>query len=228
MPKRIGYTILHALRSGLALTQEGEQGYDTGIKRMEWHDGVRERGLSPVGFQPYAYPVGAGPNLVTTTAQALAAAGGSLAVPVVLEGHMLVNSVSFWNTDAATARGPVEVDLYEDRANNAAALNLVASGALAAFTPTAAALRTVPIAGAPVYLPPGLYWLVLKNNNAAATLGLGSAAGGTMAQTTGQTKALGAAALGATLDFVAATWAKVTYLPGVRLNGQVFGQAAAF
>lgn len=229
MPARFPNTVLHALRSGLALTQEGEQGYDSGIKRMEWHDGVRERALSAVGFLPAAYPMGGGPTLVTTTAQTLAASGGAIAVPVPLEGHMLLDSVTLWNTDAATARGPVEWGLYEDRVNNSNSLNLVASGSLAAWTPTAAALRVMPAAGAPVYLAPGLYWLVVKNNNAAgAVLGIGTAAAGTMAGSNGQTKVLGTAALGAALDFVAPTWTKVGYTAGFRLNGRVFGQAANF
>ena len=88
-------------------------------------------------------------------------------------------------------------------------------------------MRTITVTGAPVYLAPGTYWLVIKNN-ATATLGLGSTAAGTMAQNTGQTKTLGTGALAVTLDFVLATWAKVTWIAGVRLNRCVFGQATQF
>jgi hypothetical protein len=44
---------------------------------------------------------------------------------------------------------------------------------------------------------------------------------------TGQTKTLGSS-LGSTLDFVAATWVKVTAIYAVRLVGNVFGQTSSF
>lgn len=37
-----------------------------------------------------------------------------------------------------------------------------------------------------------------------------------------------AASVAATLDFVLATWAKVTWIAGTRLNGRVFGQSTQF
>lgn len=149
-------------------------------------------------------------------------------MPVLLSGHMLLNSASVFNTDIATARGPIEFGLYEDRENNSNILNLVAAGALAAFTPTAASLRQILATSAPVYLAPGIYWLVLKNNNTTSTFGLGFATAGTMAQSNAQTKTLTTAALPATLDFVAVTWAKAGLTAGLRLNGRVFGQATTF
>lgn len=217
-------TLGHGL-SSTALSTEGEQAYQNTRKLMRFHDGLRERGLSTVGYMPYAYPIGGSSTQVTTTAQALATSGGSIAVPVALEGHMLLESVVFWNTDATLTRGPVEFGIHEDRLNNANALNLVAAGTLATWT-SAAGLRTIPTTNAPIYLAPGVYWAVIKNNSTTQTLGLGSTPAGTMAQSVGQTKTLGTAALAATLDF--ATWVKATYLPGIRLNGRVFGQTVAF
>lgn len=205
-------------------------GYDSTRKIMMFHDGVRKRSISDFGFMPYAYAIGGGPTQVTTTALAIAANGGAIAIPVVLEAHMLLDGVSLWNTDAATARGPVEFALYEDRLDNANALSLVtgAVGSLATWTPTVASLRTIAATSPPVYLPPGTYWLLLKNNHASNTLGLGVTAAGTMATNTAQTKTLTTTAFGSTLDLVAATWTKIATVPGVRLNGRAFGQASAF
>lgn len=211
------------------VSAEGEVGYDSTRKGMMFHDGVRKRIYSVQGFMPYAYPVGGSPTQVTTTALALAANLGAVAIPVALEGHMLLESVSFWNTDAATARGAVEYALFEDRLDNSNTLNLVDNGLLASFTPTVASLRTIASTNTVIYVPPGLYWLVLKNNHASNTLGLGVTAAGTMASNTAQTKTLtGVTSFSSTLDFVAATWTKIATVPGIRLNGRSFGQSAAF
>lgn len=204
--------------------------YDSTRKGMTFYDGVRKRFSSCIGYMPYAFPIGGGPSQVTTTALAIAANGGTIAIPVALEGHMLLQQVDIWNTDAATARGPVEFAIYEDRLDNANALPLVsgAVGSLVTWTPTVASLRSIAVTTPPQYIPPGLYWLVIKNNHASNTLGLGVTAAGTMATNTSQTKTLTTAPFGATLDLVAATWTKVATVPGIRLNGRVFGQATAF
>lgn len=225
--------LLTALQHALAtsdVSAEGVYGYDATRKAMQYHDGVRKRLASCMGYMPYAYPVGGSPTQTATTAVAIAANGGTIAMPVVLEGHMLLDGVTFRNTDAATARGPAEFALYEDRLDNANALPLVtgAVGSLTTWTPSAASNRTISVTTPPVYLPPGSYWLVLKNNHASNTMGLGVTAAGTMATNTAQTKTLTTAAFGSTLDLVAATWTKIATVPGVRLNGRVFGQTTAF
>lgn len=225
--------LLTALQHALSLgdvANEGEYGYDSTRKGIQYHDGVRKRLASTMGYMPYAYPVGGGPTQTATTALAIAANGGNIAIPVVLEGHMLLDGVTFRNTDTATARGPAEFALYEDRLDNANALSLVtgAVGSLATWTPTVASNRTIAVTSPPIYLPSGSYWLLLKNNHASNTMGLGVTAAGTLATNTAQTKTLTTAAYGSTLDLVAATWTKIATVPGVRLNGRVFGQTTAF
>lgn len=221
---------LQHLLSAPDVSAEGQYGYDSTRKAMQYHDGVRKRIASTMGYMPYAYPVGGGPTQTATTALAIAANGGAIAIPVVLEGHMLLESVTFRNTDTATARGPAEFALYEDRLDNANALAIVtgAVGSLATWTPGAASNRTINVTSAPAYLPPGSYWLLLKNNHASNTMGLGVTAAGTMATSTAQTKTLTTSAFGSTLDLVAATWTKIATVPGVKLNGRVFGQTTAF
>lgn len=226
---RLRNPLSHIL-SAPSLTAEGNVGYETTRKAMRYHDGVRERFSSEMGYMPFAYPVGGSPTLTTTTNLAIAANGGTIAMPVVLDGHMLLQSVSYWDTATATARGPVEFALFEDRLNNANALDVVsgAVGSLASYTPSAASLRTISVTSPPIYLAPGCYWLVIKNNHASNALQMGGAAAGTMAVNAAQTKTLTTAAFGATLDLVAATWTKINQVPGVRLNGRIAGQAVAF
>lgn len=78
----------------------------------------------------------------------------------------------------------------------------------------------------PVYLPPGLYWLVIRNTDSTSAFSLSCAATGTFQNDQMQTKTIGA--LGSTLDMVAATWTKSGLSPAVILEGRVFGQTAAF
>lgn len=219
----------HAIGSA-ATSAEGEERYDSTRELGRFYDSVRERSLTEMGYQAYAYAIGGGPQMASGVTITLAANGGTVAMPVVLEGHMLLQSVSYWDTTAATARGPVEFALYEERLNNANALDLVAGavGTLASYTPTVASIRTIAVTTPPQYLPPGCYWLVIKNNNAATALGMGSTAVGTMATRTAQTKTLTTSAFGSTLDLVAATWNKIGNIPVARLNGRSFGQASAF
>lgn len=183
------------------------------------------------GYVPYAYPIGGGPD-ASLTGQNLAAAGGAIAVPVVVPGDIWLMSVSFWNTDAATARGPVEFAIYKDLTDetNTLALAPFMVGNLATWTPTVASLRTISVTGgAGSGLPAGAYWLVLKNNHASNTLAVGMVTQGTMGNTNqSQTKTFTTAAFGTSLDFVAATWTKQTYLPNIRMNGASFGQSTLF
>lgn len=228
MPRRLLTALRHAL-SPSALGTEGEYGYNSADREFRFHDGVRDRGVTPSGFLPHAFGIGLGTTQIQNVIITLAAAGGTVVTPMYLESHMMLDSMVFRSSDTSLARGPVEMILYEDRLNNSNTLSSVAgSGAtLATFTPTVGSNRTITLA-TPIYLPPGCYWLALKNNHATNTLAVGATAAGTMALNVVQTKTLTTAAFGATLDFVAATWTKVATPPVVRLNGRVFGHTVAF
>ena len=215
-----------------ALAQEGAVSYDTTEKLTQIYDSQRQRAESLVGWLPFAFPVGGGPTDAVTTTQTLAANGGSVAVPIDVGAHMLLQSMTIRTTDTSLQH-TAEWRLYKQRLNNGNAgentLNEVpnANGTLD-YTPAAAANQTSTPATVPIYLAPGLYWLVFRNTSPSnRTLAIGSAAAGTMALNIAQTKTLGSA-LASTLDFVAATWTKATFLTGVRLNGRVFGQTASF
>lgn len=183
------------------------------------------------GYTPYAYPIGGALTQGSDTAIALAANGGTIAIPILVVAPMLLQSVSFWNTDAATARGAAEFALFrQNSVTNTLDRVSGAVGSLTSWTPTVASVRTISVTSAPASVYPGIYWLALKNNHASNTLGLGSvaAAAASLSANTTQTKTLTTSAFGTTLDFTAATWTKRTESVIVRLNGRAFGQSSAF
>lgn len=206
--------------------------WQTTRKALFLYDGQRERALSEVGWLPYAYPIGATPADVLTAGTAVAANGGSVAIPMRLEAPMLLESASCVNDDLASERS-WNWALYEQYLNNGnAAENTLTRVAYGSADDTFIAsgtgnVRVITAASAPVYLPPGLYWFVFQNVHATNTFLLGRVGASTMNAKTSQTKTL-SVPLAATLDFVAATWAKNGATWGVRLNGRVFGQTSAF
>lgn len=200
--------------------------YDNTRKLMMLRDSVRNRAVPKVGYVPYAFPIGGGPAQFSGATLALAAAGGTVATPFTVEGHMLCKSIMFRSPDATLVRGPLEVAIWRDSANNSNSLPIVpgSNTTLAAFTATVGVVRTITYTNS-IYLSPGIYWLTMKNNHATNTLSVGASAAGALAASAAQTKTLGAGAFGTSLDFVTATWTKITTLPVVRLNGTSFGEA---
>jgi hypothetical protein len=155
----------------------------------------------------------------------LAANGGSIAIPFVVDATSLLVSVSVRNTDTATAR-TWRWDLYKDTGANSLT-RVAACTAAESFTPSAASTRTV-AASSNTTLLPGVYWLVIQSTHATSTFGFGStAASGAFAPNTAQTKTT-SNPNGASLDFVAATWTKVTAMYAASLNFAVFGNSTAF
>lgn len=216
-----------------ALSSEGDLREDSSTHSVVYHDSQRERGLSVNGFAAYADPPGFnsfGGNF--GTALALAANGGTALIPIVVTAHFLADTLILRSTDTATARS-AEWSIYQQYLNNGNsgenALTQVSSNLYGtfSFTPVAASTQTSQATTPPVYLAPGVYWLALRNTSAAQSFGLGTTGAGSFAPNVFQTKTL-SSALGSTVDAVAATWTKSTAMPGVRLQGRVFGQTTVF
>ena len=182
------------------------------------------------GPQPYAYMAGFSASGTYTTALALAANGGSLAIPVVLSARMHLHQVSLWNTDTSGARS-WNWALYDSLLIGGLARNdlpRIAYGtADDAFTAGAASKRTIAMAGFANYINPGIYWLVIQNTHATSTFGVGSVASGTLSHNRGQTKTITIPASDP-LDFTAATWTKTTGIYAVVLEGRAFGETTVF
>jgi hypothetical protein len=216
--------------TGALTATEAYTGWQSTTKRLRLYDTQRERSISPVGWTPRALPVAFDNSAALTTAIALAANGGSLAVAMLVPAHMLLQQVRVRNTDTATAR-TWGWDLYEQRLNDGNSgentLDRVAACASnETFTPSAASVRTLAVGSAPVYLPPGVYYLVLQSRHATSTFGVGSTAAAALAASQGQTKTT-TNPNGANLDFVAATWVQTTAIIAAVMDGRVFGMTSA-
>lgn len=224
-------SVLQHFVGATAVAAESEERYDSTAKLMRFHDSVLEKSISKQGFIPYAFPL-SGTTTVnfTTNSGLMPANGGVCAIAMMVDGHMLLDSVLFRASDTSLVRGPVDFGIYEDRRNNSNSLDLVsgAVGTLASWTSSGAANRTIPVTSPPAYLPPGIYWLVLKNQHATNGMGVGVTGAGTMGLSTWQNNTLTAGvALPSTLNFVTG-WSKGATYPGAQLNGRSFGQSTLF
>lgn len=157
---------------------------------------------------------------------------GAIAIPFILSLPMWLSVYSLIGTDTATARS-CEMRLYRDKGTSV--LDFVTgSDATLSFTPTVAASRTTTVSGAPVWLNPGVYWLVIRNT-AAATFGLGYAqSAGSWSSASSNLGRWAASAvipaLGSTIDISGASWAGIgaaTYV-AAKLGGRVYGQSSEF
>lgn len=193
------------------------------------------QGLPSSGWLPQAFPMGFVQDGVYTTARSLAASHDTLAVPFLLPAPMDLASVDFWNTDTTGVR-EWEVALwhqpFQGNATNDKLLAKVAGsqnfgGGGSVF---GAGKRGTSYGAGDCIVPAGLVWVTIKNTHASNTLGIGYLAGSAqMALNLAQQKVLSSTAFdGDTLDFIAATWTKLTDIHAVALRGRVFGQTTAF
>ncbi len=196
----------------------------------EWNDdheselGIPSTGA--IGFLPVAFMVNYSTAATTAATTTLAANGGAIAMVFVLVAPMQFDHFRFRCPDTSGAKS-AEGRLYVDTGANS--LNEVTgTDGTVSFTPSVASFRDLTASGAPVLLDPGAYWYVLRNTHASNSLGVATATvSNTAAYSCAQTKTLGSA-LGSSLDFVAATWTKQTFLVSVALRGRVFGDSSAF
>lgn len=184
--------------------------------------------LAGASWQAFAYAAGLTHASTTTGGINLDVVGGGLggakAIPVLLHNPMLLQQLTIWNTDTASAR-TAEWSLYVDSGDATFDLVTGATGTFS-FTPGgAASLRSSAAASAPVFLSPGTYWLVIRNTSGAQTFGLGLVAAGTMVVNASRTNT-GIAALGSTIDISA--WTAATSQILARLDGRIGAEAAAF
>lgn len=219
-------SLQHAIGSS-AVSSEGRERYDSARRILGFYEGVREKGISEVGFMPYAYPVGGGPSIGSASSRNNGS-GLGIAVPFVLEASMLLESVSFWNSDTTLARN-ADAAIYLDTLDNTASLPLYSS-AFTAWSATAAAagVRDIPVTSPPLYLAPGQYWVMVRNIHASNGLGVGETLAGTLATGSYIQATYGTSAWASTLDLTTGSPVKPSGYPHVILKGRVFGQSTAF
>ena len=211
-------------------TTEAYAAWESTRKVLRVYDASRERTIGHVGFSPHAYPLGTNAYCALSSSATLAAVSGgnagALAAPIHVPSHMLLQSLVIYQSATSLARS-AEWRLYEDRNDASNTLNEIANAnGTFSFTPTAASNVTSTPASPPIYLAPGIYWLVIRNTHATQTFLVGTEGTPAIYPNLHQTKSIGA--LGSTLDLVAATWTKLNSAPGLYLRGRVFGQTTAF
>lgn len=221
-----------AQRDAISSPAEGLMIYCSDTDELSFYDGQRWRAVEGVGWSPFAFPISYNPSAAFADGLSVAAVSGVLAVPMLVPSHMLLEAVSVTNLNTALARSWTW-GLYKQYLNNGnSGENTLTQVAVAngsdAFTATAVSIRTITATSAPIYLAPGVYWLVIQNNHASNVFSVGSTAVAARAAfNTGQTKTLGAG-IGSTLDFVASTWVKTSDVVAVVCKGRVFGQTTSF
>lgn len=196
------------------------------IAQSDITDRRRAGQSSAAGWLPYAYSMCHIPNGdYSSNLQSIQ----FLAVPFQIAGNMLVQQVVIRSGQNASNRN-VTWGIYKQNTNDAVASekNLYRvggreSGTLFSFTIANAVLAAIP---APVFLTPGTYWVainfdgslsvpsILMNNFDANTNKSYIATGGV-------------GSIGQTLDLTTG-WTKDFLSYAVRLEGRVFGEAAAF
>jgi hypothetical protein len=178
-------------------------------------------GASFAGLQPVAFQLGYSTAIALTTAEAVAANGGTVLIGFPVVAPFAIAGASVRNTDTGTQR-TWNWDLYED--NGDATIDRVAFGtASETFTPGGAASTRSINADSVVTLDPGFYWLAVQNRHATNSFGLAYTAtsnefgpnGAATAKTTTNPN-------GATLD-MSSGWTQTRRIYGAYLRGQVMG-----
>ena len=214
-------------------TDQGEVGWDSTNKRLRIYDTQRERVIGAAGWTPFAYPMIFSPTSAYTTGLTLSAAGESVGIPIYVPGHMLLDRFRVRNLDTASERS-YEWRVYVQRLNNgnsgeATLDEIPGANGTETFTPSGASTRASDASGAPVYVPPGVVWVVLRNNHGSNSFSLGTSAVATQFAPNAFINGDIASALGSTLDFT--NWTSIgknSSMVAVRLDGRVFGQTTEF
>ncbi len=221
-------SMIAPVTASVLATTEGAWKWDNTDKIMKFYDGTRERAMGAWGFQAWAHQFGFSMATASAAGLALAANGGTCVVQIILNAHMLLDEVRVVNSDTTLAR-TWGWDLYADLSNTANAIARVASCSVnITFTAAALSSRTITASSAPVYLPPGVYWLAIQNRHATNTFGLsGVGALSSLANVTCKTKTT-SNPNGATLDMVAATWTGNSQTISTVLRGRVAGDTVVW
>ena len=198
-----------------------------------WYDATAARwrvmgGHDVGGLQPMAHANGLAFNAVSGITSSLTANGGAMAIPIVLTAIMRLDSLTIWNTDTTLAR-TAEWRLYQERLGNVNTMDHASNGTAKgtwSFTAAAAAAQNSVATGAPVWLPPGQYWLVVRNTHASNTFGIGALAAGSLATNMRRNAPSTITALASTIDI--STWTGQTSQALAVLRGRIGGEAAQF
>lgn len=201
---------------------EGQSVWDDTQRGLVVGDSVRAKVVTPIGFALRGVTDGFPGNSAFGTGGALAAVsggnGGAIAIPVNVPAPMLLAGYTVRNTDTASARA-AEARLYYSKLDNSATIDYVTASAAAwSFTPSAASNRFAALTGGDILIPPGVYWLVIRNTSTTQAFDIGRDTGGVLAVPSTWTKSI--ASLGSTIDIVTG-WASQANYWGAMLVGRL-------
>lgn len=188
----------------------------------------RRRGVSSTnaGWQPFAYGLGHIPNgAYNGSSQSLQ----EVAIPFNISGNMLVEQITFVAAESGNGFLMEWGIYFEDLNDGDVAANSILRSLGGRFNPGAFTTLvsgspvSIPAIGGPVYLSPGTYWLAISGMSAFTSIIPGTLD----ANTNKAMVATGGVVLGQTIDFDS-SWTPSTRSYGIRIDGRVFGQSAAF
>lgn len=210
------------------------------------YDGTTQRWIpvstddTQFGGSPYVYPDGISSSSVQSATAALAvpAAGlsGGRAIPFWISAAIYLQRFALWTTDTTLARS-FEFNIYYDQIGslNSSFKQLISGEGYGSrgWTATAAGWQIANCLGAPLWLKPGLYWVIFRNTHATNTLGISLVNPGTAAANmirganTALVPALGAFGVGIDPIDISA-WPAITNMVICRLEGRIGAEAAVF
>lgn len=185
------------------------------------------------GWMPYAYGVN---HVINANYDAATISLGSglgtnlpaMAIPFALPANLLLDGVAVrlqldysfsWDiyTQDVNDGNTAENTLRKIATSNGNASAAIGGNATVSLAPE----------GGTCVLVPGMYWVVIENRHATLALNVRALATNTFTPNIYQTKALTLVTPSA-LDFVTGWTKQNSSIPGVRLNGRIFGQTAAY
>ena len=160
----------------------------------------------------------------TNIAAESAGSGGCMLVPIVLGASIEVVNYVWWNGSAASAR-TAEFRLYKDTGSTTLEY-VTGSAANTSFTPSSAGVRRVGLDGGNLVVPPGMYWIAIRNTSTSISFQLGHGSNTADWSDSGADIArslyyASADALGSTLDV--SSFSANIKINMVGLDGAVFG-----
>lgn len=182
------------------------------------------------GWVPYAYPINFAHDVSYDAAQITLTPAEAIAVPVIIAGNMLVSQVQI--RVPLMAAYSVQCGLYKQKTNDGLTAEntlhrigqlFVQSGATVGNTFIGPANST----GTPVYISPGLYWIVIQNTHGANNFLLSVNNSGTFQTLSQARRKTITNPMPAALDF-STGWSALGGMCGFRLRGIVFGEAGGY
>lgn len=179
-----------------------------------------------VGRVHHCYPMGYAPGTIVTVGN-IGINGGTYAQQIVVPGVMILDTLRYRNGDTATARSIEFALLRDDGSANAVCVAVGTDS----FTPGAASNRTPQFTGAPITIPPGIYWFVVRNTGGATNFQFSFQLANTtinmsLVQIQSQTLAGALPAVASTLDMTTGWTRTSTSSLACALIGRVFGEAS--